>query len=1050
MLFAQGTTGSFLGSVQDVSGALVPGATVKATNLGTKRVHPATTNADGNYSLPLLPIGTYELSAEASGFKRAAQTGLVLHVAESLNINFTLEVGRLTETVEVTGAVTRVNTEEGSMSALFGTHEVANIPTNGRYFNQLVALMPGTVSNIPAGPSSLAFNRAGVSVNGTRFNDNNWSVDGVFNVDTGANQNMNDAAGIETVAEFRILRSNYDAEYGVSGGAQINIITKGGTREFHGHLQEFFRNNIFDARNFFSRVVPAPLRFNNPGFTVGGPLYIPKVYNKDRQKTFFFASLEWQKIRRGNPTSATVPTEAMKQGVFPRAIRDPLTGQPFPGNVIPANRIDPNAAALAKIFPSPTNSSAANNFVIDRWQQIDYFSQLARLDHHFSSNHQLMFRGSRNHYQFNNPDGAFEPFRTARDSVLYTWGATLTSTLSPSLTNEFQIGRTSGDLPAGPPVELPASQFGVNIPQLFPDDPSNYPLDVFRISRIPSSPPRINITGYASLPFGTPANSPTNIWQIREGVSLVRGSHLIKAGGLFHREYKAQGIDGNYIGAFDFNGQVTGDGFADFLLGTAQQYREVDRVAVALVTRKTFEAFVSDRWKVTRNLSLSMGARFSYFGLPKEENGEFRVFIPALWSASKAPQVTSSGAIVPGTGDPLNGLVDPSSYLNNERKHLAPRFSLSWDPFGKGKTVIRAGYGITVTRESFDVEGIRALNGNPPYVRSVTLFRPLLSNPAAGTTNNPIPNLRAVDLNVRAPYYQQWSFGFEHAITAGTVLNVAYVGNKGTNLTRTVDINEPVPNLAVASNQISANSVRPYLGYGTIVSAEAGANSNYNSLQASINRSFQQGLSMQISYTFSKAITDARIAMTTRSNFGLDRGVADFDVPHNFSSVVIYELPFWKARREWYGRVLGGWQISAITRFMSGQPTQAVLGRDIAGVGGGTQRPQVVRNPILPKGERTIERAFDTRAFVEPQRATFATTGAGALRQFGINNWDLSLMKNFVITERVRLEFQGDAFNAFNHTQFSGFGNGFHNLNFGVVTSARPAREMQLGLKLRW
>lgn len=1049
-VLAQETTGSFIGNVYDASKAVVPKATVKAISVETRRVHAALTDSNGAYQLPLLPIGSYDLTAEAPGFKHTVRAAIDLHLNESLHIDIVLEVGAVTDTVEVTGQVARVNTEDASMSALFGTDEVANIPSNGRYFNQLVALMPGTVSNIPSGPSSLNFNRAGVSVNGTRYDDNNWSQDGAFNVDTGANGNMNDAASIETVAEFRVLRSNYDAEYGVSGGAQVNVITKSGTREFHGHFQEFLRNNIFDARNFFSATSPPELRFNNPGFTIGGPAYIPKVYNRDRQRTFFFGSMEWQAIRRASPSTATVPLEAMKTGDFgTRSIKDPLTNQNFPNNVIPMSRIDPNALALAKIYPVANRPGSGSNYVIDRLQTIDYFSELIRVDHKLTDKHQLMFRGSRNHYQYNNPAGSFDPFRSARDSILYTWGVTLTSILSPSLINEMQVAKTSGDLPTGPPVDLPASEYGVKIPKLYADTPGDFPLALLHLKSVPDSPPTINVTGYAALAFQNPANSPTHVWQVRDTLSKVIGSHLLKAGMLFHREWKAQSADLNSIGSFTFTGGVTGNGFADFLLGRAQQYSEVDKVKLALVTRKTFEAFINDRWKVNRRLSVTVGVRFSYFGLPQEESGEFSLFVPAIWKASTAPTVNNSGAIT-NPGDPLDGLTKPDSYLNNLRKKFAPRTGFSWDPFGKGKTVIRGGYGINNTRESFDVEGIRQLNGNPPYVYGVTLFQPLLSNPGIGVTNNAIANLRTVDLNIRSPYYQQWNFGIQHAILPKTVLDIAYVGNKGTDLTRTTDINMPVPNAKVAAGSISANAVRPYLGYGSILLAEPGANSHYNSLQASLTRPFQHGLSVQMNYTWSRAMTDARNNMIDRFNFNLDRGPADFDVPHNFVAVLLYQLPFWRTNNHWYGKSFGGWQLSSITRFSSGQPTDPTLGRDIAGIGGGTQRPQVISNPILPGDQRTPDREFDNKAFVPPATATFATTGIHILRRPGVANWDLSVQKHFRIGEHKRLEVQADAFNAFNHTQFSAIGTGFYGANFGQATAARTAREFQLGMKLRW
>jgi hypothetical protein len=1047
---AQETTGTFLGSIHDPSGAPIPHAKVTATENGTGRVHTTTCDETGNYTLSLLPIGAYKLAAEVTGFKRGIQSNVILHLADNLRVHFTLELGAVTESVEVSAGYTRLNTEEASMSALLGARDMQAIPVNGRNFNELLGLLPGTVSNIPTEPNPLAFNRAGASLSGTNPAHNNWSQDGIYNMDIGAGGNFNDSVPIESVAEFRVVRSNYDAQYGVAGGAQVDVVTKSGTNQFHGHFEEFFRNDKMDTRNFFSPSVP-PLRFNSPGFTVGGPAYIPKVYNRQRNKTFFFGAMEWQRSSRGATSTATVPTPAMKTGDYSgltKIIKDPNTAAPFPGNIIPASRIDPNAAAYAALYPQPNRPGASVNFVSNPWTTSNLRQELIRVDHQLTAKNLLTFRGDENYYVYIQPGNAMG-YDTYRHSTLYTFGVSLNTTFSPTLQNEFLFGKTYGTLPTGQFQSYNPQQLGINIPLLFTNNPADYPSGVLDVSGIRIHPPSITANGYTGIPFPNDTNSPLSVWQWKDNISKVLGKHLLKAGFLAHREWKTQAADYNIMGSFSFNGSYTGDGFADLLLGRAFSFSEVDKVLMPNVLRHTIESYVDDHWKVSSRFSVDVGVRFTYFGVPTEENGNLRAFVPSLYSAARAPVVLPAGTLAAGTGNLLNGLADPTTYQHDHQKGLAPRIGFAWDPSGKEKFVVRGGYGQFYNRESFDAIGFRQMASNPPFAQAITVNQTLLSNPGGGTILARPPSLSTANLDVLPQYYQVWNLGVQRSLFGSAVLDVSYVGNKGSHLARIDNFNLPSPSVAVASGAVNVDTVRPYLGYGAITYADLTGRSIYHGVQSSLSQSFTRGLTLQIAYTFSKVLSDADTSAYAPDR-RLERAPADFDVTHNFFGTVAYQLPFFKNQPGLARKVLGNWQTSGIYALQSGRPSDLSMAQDAAGLGTTNQRPQITCNPNLPGNERTTTRYFNISCFVAPPRGTVATTSARSLRLPGVNNFNFSLMRRINFSEKRSLELQGDLYNALNHTQFSAFGTGFGTAAFGVVTAAAPSRETQLGIKFRW
>jgi hypothetical protein len=573
------------------------------------------------------------------------------------------------------------------------------------------------------------------------------------------------------------------------------------------------------------------------------------------------------------------------------------------------------------------------------------------------------------------------------------------------------------------------------------------------LDRIIPKVPNLSFTGYGSFFIDNAWNNGTDIWQFKDNLSKIVGRHSLKFGVLVQREWKFEPANINVEGAFSFNGRYTGDAYADFLLGRAFSYAEPNTVIFLDHRRATFEGYFNDRWKATRQLSLSLGARYSYFQIPEERDQKYRVFDPARFDPLRALRVTSRGELVPGSGDPLNGLVEPSPLQKNHPMNFAPRVSFSWDPWGTGLTVVHGGYGLFYNREV--LAGFIFLAGNPPLAMQQTVFDTFLSNPGGGTTRSFPPDIRSIDPDQKVPSYQQWSLGVQRELFPNTVLDIGYVGTKGAHLLRTVNRNQPLPSLEVARGQISANTVRPFQGFGDILQREQSYSSNYHSLQVSLSRNFHRGLALQLSYTVSKAIDTADYPGYTnpganRRDLRLERGPASFDLPQIFVASFVWELPMFRDQRGLSGKLLGGWQLSGITRFSSGQPVDVTLGRDIAGVGGGLQRPQIVGDPRVPSSERGPDRMFRREAFVEPPLGTFATTSRNPVRGPGINNWDVSLMKSLRLRESTQVEFRADFFNLFNHTQFASVGTSFYAPSFGRATSARLPREIQLGLKLSW
>ncbi|MBM3735095.1 MAG: carboxypeptidase regulatory-like domain-containing protein [Acidobacteria bacterium] len=1053
---AQEVTAGVYGVVQDASGAVMPGAIVRLRNVNTGRAHQTTADESGNYSVTLLPIGTYEVSAEANGFKKKVVTDVALRVNDNRRIVFDMEVGQVADQVTVEATAVAVNTSSGTTSQLLDGKDMIRLPSRSRNVFPYALLMPGVVSDTPYDRRN---NRS--SVNGIRPTHNTWLLDGGYNIDTGGNWGAPLAPNIETVAEFRAIRSNYSAEFGIGSGAQFNVITKGGTNGLHGSVYWFHRNSALNARNFFSPQ-REPFKGNDFGFSVGGPVYIPKVYN-GKNKTFFFVLLGYIKERRQQRFTEIVPTTANRSGNFSgstRALNDPLASAPFPGNIIPAARIDRNAQGYARMYPDPNFIDSANrNWTALQGRLDNTDEKNFRIDHHFTDNHRVMWRYTPE-FRLSNFRVApgFDFLRRQDETPARNMTVNYNGTLRPNLLVDVNWVRSHNRIKQFPPDVSPQT-WNINIPQIFQDTEQTYPLTSLNLSRVPDRVPTITLTNYASMNPSAPWSNYQTIYETKPNITWIKNNHTIKTGVSYSYEIKFEPTNTNVFGGFNFDGRFSGDSFADLLIGRPNAYNETDTVAFNDNRRRSYEAYINDSWKINRRLSVDIGLRYSFFPPAYEPDQRFRVFVPSQYDPARAVTVGADGRIPRGgTGDRFNGLVDPTRFWKSSKKNFAPRFSFAYDLFGNGKTAVRGGYGMFFSREILGA--FILMSGNPPFSELVTIENTQLSNPAGGSARNftfPI-ELGSIDTNQLTPNTQQWNFNIQHGLTGSTVLEIGYSGSRGVHFMRTQDINQPLPDARISLGQLNANTVRPYRGWVQILHREQSYASNYHGLQIGLNRSYSRGLMTQIAYTWSKTIDNADfsggiygIVPNTRDSSG-ERGRASLDARHNFIASYVWDIPVLKARKDWIGKAFGGWQQSSIVTMRTGLPISPVLGVDFAGVGVSTlQRPLASGTPVLGRGSRTITRWFNRDVYSTPTRGTFSPVGRNILSGPGWNQFDMTFMKNIPVGENRRVELHANAFNIFNHTQFNGVGTVFNTPGtFGRITSTRNERSFMLGARIQF
>jgi hypothetical protein len=1099
---SQEITGSIVGNVVDSAGLAMPGVTVTVADTGRNLVvRTLKTDGEGAFVATLLPIGSYSLKAERQGFKQAVETGIELHVNDRLTFRLKMEVGAVTDQITVEASAVNVELQSPVVSSLIDGTEIAELSLNNRNYLQLVQMLPGITTsqqsdelyvgstNPLGGTNTIPF-----YVNGARASGSNYTVDGADNVDRGSNLTLLAYPNQDTIAELKVVRGQYSADTGRAGAGQISVVTKSGARKFHGTAFETFKNDALAANNYFNNMrginvvdgkakVP-PLRNNNFGYTFSGPVPVLGRKGSDRHKTFFFWAQEFRRVITYTTFQATVPTDDLKKGVFTAPVCIATSGSTCTATAttIPASLINPVSAAYVQDIWSkiPAGDAGTFNLYTPQRNLNNFREEMVKIDHVLSSKHAAYVRFLRDTIPSVEPGGLFVGNFVPGVAVSSTnspgrsWVARLTSTLSTSMMNEAGFNYSYGAIISRPTGLIGKAQS--------PDIKPNLPFPVTQARN-----PTMSVSGFSSLTGVGPYDDFNRNYAFFDNFTKLRGKHQIRIGFTANLYQKTENSSGsNNVGTFSTTNTprptgtaTTLQSWANFLLGNASQFTQASVDLTPNEHVRQFEVYSQDDIRLTRYLTVNVGVRMSNFYQPYDSNHLLTNFDPSRYDPAKAPQLNATaGTIVPGTGDPLNGIVvngQNSRYgakaSGEDLWKLAPRVGFAWDPFHTGKTAVRAGYGI-----SYDstLVGIFEQNtfANPPYVNSVTITNTKFDTLGAGTqvASTSVKTLHGTPLPAALPYTQQWSFDIQQRIGRSFIATAGYTGTKGTHLLGIVDLNQVPPGLAYASKVVTGpvtsttnpllNQLRPYRGYLYVNSLENWFNSNYHSLQTSLQKQFSARSSLRVAYTFSKVLTgatsDRSNAPQNTYNRAAEYARASFDRTHVLNVSYIYRLPLMPHSKGVVGALFKGWQLTGVASFNSGLPTRATssLGYDWAGLGligsSVTIRPDMVGNPNH-NAPHTFDKWFNTAAFAAVPAGQIRPGNAPATCIIGpgYQRWDATLSKSWILREPgMSLKVQVDAFNLPNHTNPYGFSAALGSSNYGQVTSTRDSRKIVLAARL--
>lgn len=1101
--FGQFDQGQIAGTVTDPSHAPVPGARVSVAALQTGQTVSTVTGENGIFVVVGLRVGAYKITVEANGFRQFVEDEVKVDAALRSTLDISLTLGALTEQVNVQSNTTPLQADTAEVGRTVDSRQISDLALNGRNPIDLALTKAGVVGTV-AGSGFNSFNpidlSASFSINGGTLYGNNITIDGVSVVRSrGDGQSAPTLTGVfnaDALQEVQILTSSYPAEYGRALTGQVRLVTKSGTQDFHGSAFEFLRNSAFDANtwqrnssNTLDATTPQPLRYNQPGFTLGGPVFMPGRWNVKRDKLFFFIAEEWISYHQSVESTGIVPSMAMRTGNFSEllsptnpffnkamTVKDPLNGIAFPSNTIPATRLSPNGIGLLKAYPAPTPGfqQGPNNWYDSQPQPNDSRKDMFRLDY-LLGKHRIGVSGS--DLSFHEDD----PFRTGFDVAdtrwnrpNYTAAFNVTSVLSPTLINEFTatfaddvVRMTLYPIDGVPRYER--SLYGINFPYALSGP-----------KRVPDRIPTIVPQGFSELDGSSkPGNSSGPMFTLRDSATLVRTSaHTVKGGFTYElaTQVNADQIAFNQNGWFTF--QNTGDpttsgvAIANVALGYFNTYQEIGTAADTHVKSYALEAFLQDTWKVNPRLTLEYGIRYSYFqpwhaGWNDISNFNANYFDPA----TRAIVDPVTGGIV--SGNPYDGIIEPGSgypasaagralgaavpgvqslfhnlpngFVNSYTTgtNFSPRLGIAWR--ATDNTVLRVGGGIFRVREFLN-NG--SLFRNPPNQASANASNGLVDNPGGDGLLLP-PSIGAVSNQYLYPSSFNYSFSVQHEFFHSFLFDVAYVGNTGVNLLRIHNINQLPLDTIYQYPSINPNALRPFEGLSAINYAEQSGRSNYNSLQVTVNRRFRSGFAVDIAYTFSKVLDNTQ---TPFNGYHFVWAPSSIDRAQVLNFNYIYELPFFRTSHNTLGNILGKWQLSGVTAFRSGDPLSVVDSTDNAGVGSGSssQPWNLIGNTSVSNSSGVGQLWFNPAAFAKPALGTFGNASLNLLRGPWFQNWDAALFKNFKIGERVDSQFRFEVFDFLNHPNLSDPVVSPTSGSFGKILAKSDNRNIQLGLKIRF
>jgi len=1030
-----------VGVVRDPSGAAVPDATVTAVNVQTGLRQARQTNLEGMYSLPSLPVGQYRLEVEKTGFQRYVREGVTLAVNDIVNIDLVLRLGATSEAVTVTAAAPLLETQVGTIRGLVDHQRIVNLPLNGRNITQLMSIQAGVILRTSSYGEGDAF-----VVSGSRQSGVYWLMDSGMNTDSYRNFSGN-FPNPDAIQEFSVQKTNFSAEYGNAMGAVVNVVTKSGTNEYHGSAFEFVRNAVFNARNFFAARRDS-LKRNQFGTTLGGPV--------QRDKLFFFVSYQGTRLR-SDPglTRQFLPTAAMRRGDFSsvtRALTDPQTRQPFPGNQIPASRLSQVTQAFLKYLPDPATPTGERFVGIPARNNLNEFT--ARGDYYLGK-HRLMARYFRN--KFTRPFGgnvndlasmyaadaglSKQPYMQLTLSDVFT----VSSHWLNHLTFAYRGRRTFNDWRA---VKLPISFRDAGVRSIAVKDPASV---------------YINVSGGFLARPGWNYDKLDYDLQFANTSTWMRGGHELKFGAEILRSSNQILNDFRTMGLFNFTGGITGNAMADFMLGEVYQFDQGGGEYKELYgTRWGF--FLQDNWRATHNLTLNLGLRWDPMFPFRDSLGRTQCFAPGVRS-TRFPNAPQGYLNAGDPGCPEGGF---DSYL----WQVAPRFGFAWRP-GGGRSVVRGGYGL-FWNPQFTVLYNGFVNA-APFSPQITRYAVRFEDPYAATENPfpagfapfvpakdsrfvvPLGSFGSFARDFQPSYQQMVNLTLERELLANLIVRASYVANLGRHLSVSDDVN--YARYAPGATTGNIQQRRPHGDFTRIFVTTASTTSSYHGFQLSVERRVTDNFSVEVNYTISKSIDEASSDQTPQNpsqrvplNRRLNRGLSDFDQSQRLVISHVWALPGLREQPAWIRRLAGGWQFTGITGVRSGYPFSVVSGVDRAMSGINMDFADLVGNPYLDTGrprEQLIAQYFNTAAFALSAIGTFGTSPRNVMRGPGAVNFDLGFMKSFALAEKWRLEFRTELFNAFNTP---GFGSPYATVNvanrFGRIESAGDPRILQFALKL--
>jgi hypothetical protein len=1054
--FGQSTNATLSGVVLDAQGAVVPNVDVVAVEIGTGQSHETKSANNGEYTVTDLPIGDYKITATAAGFKGLVIPLITLHVDQAASLDLKLEVGAVSEHIVVTTTLPLLNTESSSVGQVVENQSIESQPLNGRSFWQLVALVPGA-SYTPGGEGtitgggSLRASVVNVQIDGTGFIWNGWLLDGA-DITEYEQGGTNVQPNVDALAEFKVFSANMPAEYGHTPNV-VSVTMKSGTNAFHGTAYEFIRNDIIDAHNYFATTSKNILKRNQFGGTIGGPI--------KRDKVFFFADIEASRQSQGITFADIVPSLAMRTGNFSgdaTKIKDPLTGQQFPNNIIPTNRISPQASFFLNYLPTPTQasfSSAQGLDIIKSDMKVD--AALTNADH-LMGRYSIADNQETDPNQF--PDLKFQSLHSRAQNLAFSE----THTFGAHWLNEARAGYYR-------------DYFLFSAILAGTDYLSEAGITGYQLTQVTPSFPYITMSGYSAFNGSGSGNFPKSnrirTWQYADTVSYTNGKNEVRFGAQMwvqrHSFYNGQGQEGE----FTFTTQYTGDAFGDFLLGyPAQTYRSYP---LTLYGNKGIEwaGFAQDNYHATPNLTFNVGLRWEYNPFFNGIDGQTsafdfsngKVIVPMrngqILDTSAQPETPQ---LIPLFSDRTIG-TDSLGLPTSVRKagavgQFIPRLGFAWRPNGSDRVVVRAAYGLFPI--FLDTNMTLQWAHVPPFLIQQTIINPtgtpqftwanpfqgqalVAANPHPGTVcagtslvlnSCVMPAISTAPQTFNHTYMEQYNFATQWQLLKDMSLDVAYVGNHTVH-GQLISIPENLPTPGPGAVQAR----RPFNQWGQIGLSNSIGIAHYNALQTALEKRLSNGVYALVSYTFSKCLDNgsSESAPPDISLLKQNYGVCNYDITNNFTLSSIYQLPFGKGRKFLSGAswpvesALGGWELAGIFMDRTGLPFTPVIGSDVANTGTSGEWPNRIGSGNL--ANPTALKWFDPTAFTIPAQYTYGDSRRDILRSDGLVDLDMTIKKNFNFTESKILEVRFESFNVANHPTFAAPNATIGTSSAGKVTS---------------